>query len=87
MVKESFDNWFEEIRTKFTIEDWFDPAINGKNELYHDLNSFPPVVYRSDQEWTTRQLKEQSVDIIYYPSDFSFTPSNALCVSLEYTNW
>ena len=64
------DNWFESVRTKFTIEDCFDAAINGKNELYHDLDSFPPVVYRGDQEWTTRQLKEQNVDIIYYPSDW-----------------
>ena len=64
------DNWFEAIRTKFTIEDYFDPTINGTKKLYHDLNSFPPAVYRGDQEWTTRQLKEQNVDIIYYPSDW-----------------
>jgi len=64
------DNWFEAIRTKFTIEDYFDPTINGNKKLYHDLNSFPPAVYRGDQEWTTRQLKEQNVDIIYYPSDW-----------------
>ena len=64
------DNWFEAIRTKFTIEDCFDPTINGNKKLYHDLNSFPPAVYRGDQEWTTRQLKDQNVDIIYYPSDW-----------------
>jgi len=44
--------------------------LNGKKNLYHDLNSFPPAVYRGDQEWTTRQLKEHNVDITYYPSDW-----------------
>jgi len=64
------DNWFEAIRTKFMIEDYFDSSINGNKKIYHDLNSFPPAVYRGDQEWTTRQLKEQNVDIIYYPSNW-----------------
>ena len=64
------ENWFEALSTRFTVEEYFDPSLNGKKNLYHDLNSFPPAVYRGDQEWTTRQLKEQNVDIIYYPSDW-----------------
>jgi alpha-N-acetylglucosamine transferase len=72
MGKHSYiiDNWFEAIKTKFTIEEYFDPAIGGNKKLYHDLNSFPPAVYRGDQEWTTNQLKEHNVDITYYPSDW-----------------
>ena len=64
------DNWFEALRTRFTAEEYFDKTLNGKKNLYHDLNSFPPVVYRGDQEWTTNQLKEHNVDIVYYPSDW-----------------
>jgi len=64
------DTWFEAIRTRFTVEEYFDTSLNGKKNLYHDLNSFPPAVYRGDQEWTTRQLKEHNVDITYYPSDW-----------------
>jgi len=64
------DNWDEAVRTRFTVEEYFDTSLNGKKNLYHDLNSFPPAVYRGDQEWTTRQLKEHNVDITYYPSDW-----------------
>ena len=64
------DNWYEAVRTRFTVEEYFDTSLNGKKNLYHDLNSFPPAVYRGDQEWTTRQLKEHNVDITYYPSDW-----------------
>jgi hypothetical protein len=64
------DNWFEALETRFTVEEYFDPVLNGKKNLYHDLNSFPPVVYRGDQEWTTTQLKENDINIIYYPSDW-----------------
>ena len=64
------ENWFEAVRTRFTTEEYFDPALNGKKNLYHDLNCFPPVVYRGDQEWTTTQLKEHNVDVKYYPSDW-----------------
>ena len=64
------ENWFEALRTRFTVEEYFDPSLNGKKNLYHDLNSFPPTVYRGDQEWTTNQLKDHNVDITYYPSDW-----------------
>ena len=64
------DNWFEAVESRFTVEEYFDPTLNDKKTLYHDLNSFPPAVYRGDQEWTTNQLKEHNVNIKYYPTNW-----------------
>jgi hypothetical protein len=64
------DNWYEAVKTKFTEGEFFDKALGAEKKIYQDLNSFPPAVYWGDQEWTTRQLKEQNVDIIHYPFDW-----------------
>jgi len=67
------ESWYEAVRTKFVVEEYFDPARNGNKNLYYDLNSSPPEIYRGDQEWVTKQLREHNVHITYYPYEWSLS--------------
>tara|TARA_B100001778_G_C18491997_1_gene585505 strand:- start:244 stop:957 length:714 start_codon:yes stop_codon:yes gene_type:complete len=61
------EEWDNAVQNRFTEENTFDNATNETNLTYHDLNAFPPEVYRGDQEWITKALRDREVPIHWYP--------------------
>lgn len=68
------ENWYEAVATRFSKSEIVDSALKGRDlpvkYMYHDLVSFPPEVYRGDQKWTTKQLKEHNETITFYPTSW-----------------
>ena len=61
------EEWDKSVKGRFTEEHIFDAATKETNLQYHDLNSFPPEVYRGDQEWITKALRDKGEPIEWYP--------------------